>query len=121
MSVTNRVVQVTFDDEWRLDLRERRAWQCVRPARPHEWKGEDDSDDEADEEEDGEGDDSASGEDASDEDADGMLLSGARGGEIAICQYRCRRRRGRSCRRPIFCCWSWRSVAWSRQSSRGIR
>lgn len=56
-----RVREITYDDMWRIDLRDRLKWECVFAARPHDWKG-DVSDDEesegSDEEDDEEDDDS---------------------------------------------------------------
>lgn len=61
----------TLDDAWRIDLREREKWECLLPARPHDWKGED-SDDEGDDddEEDDEDDEDEEGDDEEEEESD---------------------------------------------------
>jgi hypothetical protein len=54
-----RAKETTYDDLWKIDLRDRNKWELVFEARPHDWKGDesdedddDDDDDEEDEEED---------------------------------------------------------------------
>jgi uncharacterized membrane protein YgcG len=70
--------ETTWDDLWRIDLRERAGWECVLPARPHEWKG-DDSDD--DEDEDDDSDEDGSGSDDDEEDDDDGSGSGSDSGD----------------------------------------
>lgn len=83
--------ETTWDDMWRIDLRERHGWECVLAARPHEWRGdasddegEDDEDDDDEDEDGSDDDDGSSDEDGSDSGSDDDGLSSAlRGASVS--------------------------------------
>jgi hypothetical protein len=76
--------EVTLDDMWRLDLRERPGWECLLAGRMDKqaWRGEEESEDEEEEEEDEEDDDDDDEDDedgSSDGDGSGDDEDGAKG------------------------------------------